>query len=368
MNAKLLMASASIALLVAANAPGAQLLIDVVSLPTNDIIHDAGRGKLYASLPSRAGVGLGNTIATIDTTSRAIDRSVFVGSEPGKLALADDASVLYTALNGAGAFRSYDTAGFTAGAQVSLGADSFTGIYFVEDIEVQPGAPGTVAISRRNAGFSPRHEGVVIYDGAVKRSVETPGHTGSNVIGFSDDPAVLYGYNNETTDFGFRKMTLDASGVQVVTSQGNLLSGFGTDFVFADGRVYVTSGRVIDPVSGTLLGTYAASGLVAPDTKAGIVYFLKGFGSTLHLALFDLETFVPLDSFEIDGVSGTPGSLMLTGDRSLAFRTSGDQLFFVSTVPVPAAAWLMLTGLSVLGMRRVRRSMPTPPRDGMLAG
>jgi hypothetical protein len=55
---------------------------------------------------------------------------------------------------------------------------------------------------------SPQHGGVVVYDDGVPRAVTTPAGDGANRIEFSASPFVLYGQNVETTEFGFRKMTV----------------------------------------------------------------------------------------------------------------------------------------------------------------
>jgi hypothetical protein len=99
----------------------------------------------------------------------------------------------------------------------TLGADSFFGAYSVEDMAVVPGSPQVVAVSRKNTGVSPRHAGVAIYDNGIQRPITTPRHTGSNVIEFGSATR-LYGYNNESTEYGFRRMTVDASGSPWSTS------------------------------------------------------------------------------------------------------------------------------------------------------
>ena len=41
----------------------------------------------------------------------------------------------------------------------------------------------------------------------------TQRHTGSDRIEYSADSTRVYGYNNETTEFGFRRLVVDAQGV-----------------------------------------------------------------------------------------------------------------------------------------------------------
>jgi len=213
---------------------------------------------------------------------------------------------------------------------------------------VLPGNPQAIAVSRRYFGLSPRHAGVAIYDNGVQRPNTTPGHTGSNVIEFSQSASVLYGYNNETTEFGFRRMTVDSSGVTVLdvfdSFMGDLISGFGVDIEFDAGRIYTTSGRAIDPGSRTVVGTFKNSGsLVRPDSGLRRVFFLSSAGSSQATLLeFDLDTFQFIKSVTLDGlVTGANfpfsqfTSLVRWGSDGLAFRTAGGQVFLVRSSSVP---------------------------------
>src|SRR5688572_5386497 len=257
-----------------------QFSIQRLSLAANDLVYDSNTNLLYASVPGRAGVGLGNTITAINPFTGNIVSSTFIGSEPNKLALAANGSVLYAGLDGAAAIRRFDLSSGTAGLQFTLGSDPFLGPFFAEDIAVLPGSPGSVAVSRRNFGFSPRHEGVAIYDNGIQRPQTTPDHTGSNVIEFGNSAAILYGYNNETTDFGFRTMAVTASGVNTISTTANLITNFGVDIRYDDGLIYASSGRVIDPLALSLVGTYPLSPFstraFAPDSASGLTFFLDG--------------------------------------------------------------------------------------------
>jgi DNA-binding beta-propeller fold protein YncE len=312
-------------LLVLAQVASAQE-IRQIPLATNDILYDPFTQKIYASVPSGAG-GIGNSITVIDPVEGDVGASVFIGSEPGKLAISDDGRYLYAALDGAAAVRRFNIPEQAAELQFSLGFDPSFGPFFVEDIEVLPGNPEAVAVSRRNRGLSPRHEGVAIYDNGVQRPRTTPDHTGSNVIEFSASASRLYGLNNETTEFGFRRMSVDESGAVVVDVARDLVTtGFGTDIEFDDGRLYATNGRVIDPEARVLLGAYPgipSASLVEPDSENERVFFLAGSGSTWTLRAFDLTTFIQVASLAIPGISGTPGSLVRWGDDDHPHRSIG---------------------------------------------
>src|SRR5947208_1718850 len=70
--------------------------------PANDIIWDPGTQRIYATLPNTVPT-IGNSITPIDPVARTIGTSVFMGSNPGKLARSDNGQYLYAALNGSAA-------------------------------------------------------------------------------------------------------------------------------------------------------------------------------------------------------------------------------------------------------------------------
>lgn len=73
-----------------------------IPLTTKDLVYDKNSQMLYASVPSSAGAD-GNSITPINPAMGEVGTSVFIGSEPNKLALSDDGRTLYTNLSGANA-------------------------------------------------------------------------------------------------------------------------------------------------------------------------------------------------------------------------------------------------------------------------
>jgi hypothetical protein len=248
------------------------------------------------------------------------------------------------AVDGGASVRRFDIASLTPGLQFSLGSDPVHGPYYVEDMEVLPSNPNAVAISRKNLGFSPRHEGVAIYDNGVKLPNETPHHIGSNVIEFSDSASTLYGYNTEG-EFGFRRMSVDASGVSVVDVTPSLIPGSVTDIEFEAGLIYADSGHVIDPDALTLVTTYLAfdaatgtmvpaSGPVEPDStlRRTFVLYRNTFLSRYAVVVFDQVDSRGIGSIPLSSPSGTPTSLIRWGQYHLAFRTSASQVFLIRPI------------------------------------
>ena len=313
-----------------------QINAKTINLATNDLIFDPGTQRMYASVPGNPG-----SIIPLDPVTGTLGQPIPVGNGPFKLALSDNKQFLYVGLDGEAAVQRVDLATQTAGLKFSLGSDPFFGPFYVEDMEVLPGSPQSIAIARKYKSVSPRHAGLAIYDNSVQRPTTTPGHTGSNVIEFSASASRLYGYNQESTEFGFRRMTVDASGVTILdvfdSFMGDLISGFGVDIKFDGGRIYTTSGRVIDPEVRTVVGIFSLpstfGNLVKPDATIGRVFFLTrdGVSGTWSIRAFDPNTRQLLGSENIPGVTGDPGSLIRWGSKGLAFRTTGGQVFLVES-------------------------------------
>jgi sugar lactone lactonase YvrE len=306
---------------------------DPASLATNDLVYDPLDGMVYASVPGTAGPA-GNSLAEINPSTGRVVTTFFVGSEPNKLAVSDDGEFIYVGLDGAGSVARFDVSLHAVDLTFSLGTGAF-GPMFAEDIQVAPGDPSTVAVSREYHGVSPRHAGVALYTDGVKLQDETPGHTGSNSIAFGATAGRLYGYNNETTEFGFRRMNVDSSsGVTVQDATGGLVGAFNVTIRFdpGTGLIYTTNGHVINPEPDSgppqLVGTYSGVGFassVLPDSATGRIFFLDGN----VLRVYDETTFTPIETFTLPSGGG---SLIRWGDNQLAYR-SGSQVYFVTLTP-----------------------------------
>jgi sugar lactone lactonase YvrE len=316
-----------------------------ISLPTNDLVYDQPTQRLYASVPSSAGSN-GNTITPIDPATGLVGSFVFVGSEPTKMAQADDGQTMYVALNGASAVRQFNTATQTAGAQFSLGRNNFDGPYNFADLAVAPGNPQTVAVARQFGNVFPAAAGVVIFDNGVQRPNSSPSSANSSkALAFSSSASTLYG-NSYGTSPGLSTMTLDATGITNSTFQ---TFDPGNSIRFVNGLVYGTLGQVINPTTGELVGTFKGiepanyATLMAVDAANGRVFFLTGASSNSWLRAYDINTFVPLGSVLIPGASGSSvTSLVRWGTNGIAFRTNNKVFIIQSALvnaadPVPAA-------------------------------
>ena len=307
--------------------------VRIIALPTNDIVFNPADQTLYASIPGTA-PGIGNSIGRIDPYTGGIFGHTLIGSDPAKLALSSDGSVLYTYLAGAFSVGKYDVASQTSAGKFPVGQDSFYGLFTASDLAVSPDDPNVVAVARQKQGVSPPQHGVAVFNSGVQLPLTGPGHSnGSDNLAFGGNGQTLFGtgsYSSLTT------MSVTASGVTVVNT-ANFGSG---SLKYAGGRIFTSSGHIIDAATQTLLGTIpnVATSAFVPDVAVGRVYYLTQDdynSANWTLRAFDVNTFTQVGSMPIANVSGTATSLVRWGTNGLAFRTSASQLFLVQSSLIP---------------------------------
>jgi uncharacterized repeat protein (TIGR01451 family) len=294
-----------------------------VSLMANDLVYNSTQQLLYASVPSIVGPAMGNSVVPIDPATGIIGNSIFVGSEPNKLALSSDDQVLWVGLDGGAAVRKVNLVTHTAGLSFPLGGGSgfYNPPYTAKALAVMPGHPGTLAVCD-SAGQ------VAIYDDGVKRPAEVASPSGAlNGMAFSPSGVDLYGVGS-----GYVSFTVDSTGITSATLLNS--SETSNDLRYDNARVYLTNGAVLDANSGVQLGAFyindqqQASGPVAPDSTIGRAYLLYSpvGSSTRQINAYDLKTFVLKGSEPIGelytGYSSTAASLVRWGSDGLAYIDS----------------------------------------------
>ena len=314
-----------------------------ISLPAKDLIFDSNTQKIYASVPSSV-LGVGNSITRIDPVTGVAETSIQVGSDPGKLAISGDKQFLYVGLDGEAAVRRVVLATQTPSLRIPLGNSLFNGPHFVEDMEVIPGAPQSVVISRRRSNTtSARHEGVVVFDNDVQRPTTTNVNVGkTNFIEFLSSPATVYGFNSEDTGLQLFRLSVTPDGISIA----NQIPGFGEfgDFEGDGELLYHTAGRVINPETQTTVGTYTGMNFlpfinarsVVVDSANDRVYFLAGgavdpdSNGTARLYAFNKTTFALIGTYSVSGIVGRIGSLVQWSADGLAFRDQ-NRIYLVPT-------------------------------------
>ncbi len=246
-----------------------------IPLRTADIVWDATRSRIYASVPATGGGA--NQVVAIDPNSLQIVGSVAVNGDPRKLALTQGGEALYVALDANGTIAKISPASMVVASTFPVGADSYGPLY-AEDMCPVAGQPDLVVVSRYSKVYA-GNPTVAAYENGVMRP-----HLASvtNRIEPSANPAIFFGYQTWSSGFAFRRLLLDANGMSLVTESQNLISGFNTDIRSDGDTVFSTTGVEVDGSRMIRTGTFPLanlSALTCPDFAANRVYFTDARGS-----------------------------------------------------------------------------------------
>ncbi len=133
-------------------------------------------------------------------------------------------------------------------------------------------------------------------------------------------------------------MSVDNSGV-TVTGTNHFVDG--NSIIFANGLVYGSSGQVINPTTGELVGTFSgpflSNAIHTVDVANGRAFFLVSTGSGLQIRAYDINTFLLLGFVNITGTVGFPRDLVRWGTNGLAFRTDNRRVVLIETSLVNAS-------------------------------
>ncbi|MFZ3213723.1 MAG: hypothetical protein WA188_19630 [Terriglobales bacterium] len=299
-----------------------------LALPTNDLVYNPVKQLLYATVPSSAGPPLGNSIVSIDPNTGLIGAPIWVGSEPNRLAISDDGTTAWVSLLGSPSMLKADPTAGPTPVQVYF-PGGLGNNFYVTDVKLLPGTTDSVAVTE---------EGIVsIYDDTVQRpntssNYSVTSSTAASLLTFGTTPSTLYGYYYTPSLIVY---SVDSTGISA--AQNPTSPGQGSyDLRFDNGRLYLTSGGVFDAATGNLLGTFAASGPVAPDSSVGRAFILNSPNNVApaptQVTAFDLQTFASIGSVAIGGIqpgsfplvtpSGPPMTLVRWGQDGLAFRNT----------------------------------------------
>jgi hypothetical protein len=180
-------------------------------------------------------------------------------------------------------------------------------------------------VSRRDEGFSPSYQGVAIFDNGVMRPQFDTSFTGGNTIAFDDDPGVLYGYDNEVSDFNLCRYSIDASGIGGQSCESNVISGYYVTITYDSGTIFATSGTAVDSDTFTLQGTYDAYGPLVVDGNN--IFFVEDD----QVTVFDRETYVSTQSFTVPSGGALAIDASTCGNGCLAIVYDSGRILIVST-------------------------------------
>ena len=286
----------------------APLVARVFHLPCLELVADPVSGTLWAPL-GRLNANP-NAVVSINPATGDVGTPIALAGTPSAVAISDDGTTLYAALPSLGAYQRVDLAASAAGPVYTLPPNGLDPDFYPLSLAVQPGHPGTVALSRLSQFPGDNGEdGPYVYDDGVRRPNGQPLAVGSRLLWSSPDRLLT---SPDFDTHGISELAVDAQGL---TKLGTFRfdAPFNTILLQAGDRLYGDNGLVLDAVSVTKMGTFPLPAVDSQDTNIGPaidlaarrVYFVRSFGSqgTVHLLAFDLDTYALLADRRISGVS-----------------------------------------------------------------
>lgn len=314
-------------------------------LPVNDLIWDATHGVIYLSI-SYASKTHPNTIDTLDPTTGKIVSTKSTGIQPYALAISDDDSFLYAAIDGADSVERFELPSFSSDLTINFGS------YFAFALDVAPGAPHTIAVSLGNGNLTTQAvEGVFIYDDGVQRPTSiAPLHNIYDSLQWGTDDTELFGSDYESTSGDLYSLSVNSGGVTLSNTFSGVFSTFdvpfGTsiDYDRTTDLIYGGNGFVVNKSTGQVVGTLSATSnpaefncaWVVPDGTLNRAYcasvndtYEGDESGTIDLTSFDLTTYAPINKITIPNIGFVPIKIIRWGTDGLAFNTADGQLIII---------------------------------------
>jgi sugar lactone lactonase YvrE len=325
----------------------------VIPLATTHIIYDAGRRLIYAGVPGTAG-NIGNSITILDPFQGSVSDSIWVGSEPGAMALSTDGTWLYTGIDAASSIRRVHLPSKRPEGSFRLRAVDMslnpTGFTRAEEIAALPDSPGSVLVGLAAIPneLDVGSDGVRVYDYGIQRPLSVPGEFvgGARFSQLSEDGGTAYAIEPSSNSQGFVTMRINQSGVQTVSEVFGIAGG--RHLKCQSGLCFTEGGLIVDAKTSSLLGHFAfdfsninfvAPNQVAPDVANGVVYFVctSYSNNQVSVSAYSLKTHAVIKTFVVPGAMGVAKDLIIWGGNQLAFNTP-TQIVLLPTALLTARA------------------------------
>jgi hypothetical protein len=322
----------------------------VMDLTVISLASDRTRGLLYASVGPISGP-LG-TIHVIEPSSGTIIRSYAVAGGVGRIEMSHDAAKLYVVTDDENTVRRLRLPDFVEEVSLNMGQSEPGMLNRADDLAVHPANPNTIAITKSRRELTPRFTGVSVFEGIVEKKTPSVFVSAANAVEWGGQSNRLYGLDNESSPAEFIQYEVTSTNISAVASRQNTLSPFNGQIEFINGRLYCTTGRIIDPETFTIFSELANSDASAlmlplPDRKR-VVYLTPGsLGSMLT---YDTDTWQLLGSEPFPVPRGQGSGLAFWGNNGVAFH-DGRRLFLAGNPWIPSgpAADVEVTAITSQG-------------------
>lgn len=337
-----------------------------------DVMYDRPRGRAYITTPQQPGDTrfAAESLVAMNPETGEILQTVNLGGSPTRIALSNDGTTLYVALEGGGVVKRLDAETLTVASEFRFrtATPGPLGGFSKVGLAIQPGTQSTIGVYYAPNIGSSLHK-LSIFDSGVKRANDLDVQDGFDSVIFSPEGKYMFlgsfahansrrsvvRYSVDTTGFTDRKAE-SAAGGGLVEFVGDLL--------------FTSLGTAFNYKTMVLERSIGVSGSVAVDTERSRIlaaYFLTSQNSSeypQYLQAFDLESTTPLGWLNFSGVNyfGAGRSptqrLIRFGTDGLIFTDSRGLVIFHTPLAGPAPV------LTVEGVRNSGGEAVTSLRPG----
>jgi len=275
-----------------------------------------------------------NSIVAISGESGSIVKTQPVGTDPWAVSISANGQYLYVGYYSASTMTQLPLPGLASPITWALTNPASSDVYLAGDLQAAPVNPHTTAVTLFDWYLMPPDTGgVVIYDDNVERpdflggwASGLPGPESYMTLAWGDSDQILTAAGAGGPIFGLQ---VSPSGV-VFNAQGsdNSFNACGGEIHsdFGTGLIYSDCGNVADPTTLATVGTYNASGLLAPDSSLDRVFILGQTAAQANTNNFTIESFdekayTLVSSITIENLWGSPLQLVRWGTSGLAVLT-----------------------------------------------
>lgn len=287
---------------------------------------DAKHSQVLGVVESTS-AALQNQLVAFNPSTLAINWSLNVGSNPGRVAVSDDNSRAYVGLQGSPNVRVIDLEGRRSCYQFPLVDPRNSQMLTVNDMTVLPGHADTVVIATR-VGTSSYSAGpiMVVQNGSIRPEQFSGASSFYPSYVEAIDETRIWAQGSY---YGLLRLEINDRGIHPFLPVTNTGSSSSTNELLLAGDIlYYTTGQAYDPQLGRIVGTFPATGPVAVDVARNEAYFFVASSSSLtssEVRVYDTRSFTLLRSLPVAVTTSyyaQASQLLRYGDNGLVLNLS----------------------------------------------
>ena len=299
----------------------------VYDLPANDVLWDAARERLYASVNGQHRA-FGNSIASINVTTDQVVASAAAGSEPTWMSASDDGTRLYVTHYASSSVARIDLTTMLLNTVFLMNYPG-QGPGYALAAEPRPGDASTFAYIEHYPAVCTVFTRMIAGPTLRPLSFDEPISTMAFV-----NADTLFGNNTWGSTLDLHEIGVVPTGLQPVRSDPNIFNGQ-PRMTSAGGLLYWDGGFSIDPVTRNIVHTYNPGMGGAPKAFRANPARDRGYmafedsGSVAQLMVFRLSDATLLATVPLPASLESPISLASMGANGVAVTTTAGKTVIV---------------------------------------